>query len=218
MAVPKSPGPKLARIPDPVIWLWCPGTACLSLHCAQELPQERSRVAPSVRSPMMPPENTLPWGSGDPKENEGKSGPRAPPGCSYAGNCHTHSPGPVPPLPVLPATILILSWLPVHTHSGQGPLPAPQVLPAALMQRRALSSATTALPLHRSAQPGRSQREKPWAPPLPRICQIQRGHRAPWDGCEGTGTPTVTRQGWGVAFLHHSHAGRDQLRAPSDPS
>lgn len=130
VAVPKSPGPTLAHIPDPVIRLCCPGTACLLLHRAQNLPWECCRLAPPVQTPVIPHKNTLPWdrppwGSSDPKENEGKSGPHSLLGCSYTSNCHAHSPGPEPLLLVLPMTVPVLSQLPAHTHSGQGPPPVP---------------------------------------------------------------------------------------------
>lgn len=76
--------------------------------------------------PPTPPWDRPPWGSSDPEENKGKSGPHTLLGRSCAGNSHTCSPGVVPLLPVLPTTVLILLQLPAHTHSGKDPHQPPE--------------------------------------------------------------------------------------------
>lgn len=145
----------------------------LLLYHAQELPWEHCRVAPPVQTPVIPPENTLPWdrpccGSGDPEENEGKIGPHSPLGCSYTGNRHAYSPGPAPLLPLLPTTITILSQLPAHTHSGQRPPHQPPEFRQQPWCRGELCPLHPPLPLATvGIQPGRSQRGKTSSPTTP---------------------------------------------------
>ena len=219
-AVPKSPGPTLARIPDPTIQLCCRGTTCLLLHRAQELPRERCRVAPPIQTPIFHLENTLPWdrppwGSSGPEENEGKSGPHSPPRCSYAGNCHAHSPGLVPLLPVLPTTVPVFSQHPAHTHSGQGP-PSPLEFHQQPWCRGELC------PLHPPPSPataGPSQGDLGDKNLLSCCAHASAkptgGNTATQDRNEGEDILKVTQQRWGVALLHHPHTDGDQPQAPS---
>lgn len=66
------------------------------------------------------------------------------PECSYASKRYVHGQGLVPLFPVLPATAAVVLWLLIWIHSGQGPLLALGVLPAALGQRRTQPLSPTA--------------------------------------------------------------------------
>lgn len=181
----QSPGPTLTRIPDSVIQLCCLGTACLPLHCAQALPWEHCRVS----FPVIPPGNTLPWdrppwSSGDPKENNGRSCPRSPPGCSYTSNCHVHSAGPVPLPPVLPATRpCLVAAACTHTFRPRNPHQSPK------FRQRPTAPPATAGP----RQEDRGE-IKPLALWLLHPCQPHGQDTDPWDRHEGAGTLKVTRQ------------------------
>lgn len=179
-------------------------------------PESAARWHLPSRIPSSPLKNTLPWdrplwGSSDPKENKGKSGPHSLPGYSYASNHYMYSPGLVPLLPVLPMTVPASSQLPARTHSGQGPPPAPQVLPIALAQRRALCSAPLLHRIVTGPSQGYLRDKNPLVPLLPHPCQIHGGDTALWDwhpqshpAAMGDGFPASSPCRWGPTLCGHS--------------
>lgn len=112
----------------------------MSRSCPESAQGSKSYPDPNHSLKNTLPWDRPPWGSGDHKANDGKSGPQSSPPCSYTNDHNAPSQGPVLLLPVLASTIPVLLQLPACTHSGQRPPSVPQVPPVALVQRRALPS------------------------------------------------------------------------------